>query len=159
MDDASEDRPEVPAKDDGLAEDARFADTIASGNEPEEIISSPSDNLPNGTAPTTAEAPSAKAPTQHTTTTAQRLDPATSPITDGTSEQPLTNGVSEEATTEAKKEHTPVPAQHPHAMISDEKMPVMAEPPPIAAVRAAPGMSATSGPLEDFPEGGHEMNP
>lgn len=30
----------------------------------------------------------------------------------------------------------------------------MEEPPPIKTVRAAPGMSATSGPLEDFPEGG-----
>ena len=38
---------------------------------------------------------------------------------------------------------------------SDEKMPTtMEEPPPIKTVRAAPGMSATSGPLEDFPEGG-----
>lgn len=39
--------------------------------------------------------------------------------------------------------------------IPEEKVPVtMEEPPPIKAVRAAPGMSATSGPLEDFPEGG-----
>ena len=38
---------------------------------------------------------------------------------------------------------------------TEEKVPVtMEEPPPIKAVRAAPGMSATSGPLEDFPEGG-----
>ena len=34
----------------------------------------------------------------------------------------------------------------------DEKMPVMAEEPPeIKAKAAAPGMSATSGPLDDFP--------
>lgn len=38
---------------------------------------------------------------------------------------------------------------------SDEKAPTTGEePPPIKTVRAAPGMSATSGPLEDFPEGG-----
>ncbi|KAK3698969.1 hypothetical protein LTR37_016660 [Vermiconidia calcicola] len=38
---------------------------------------------------------------------------------------------------------------------SEEKVAVtMEEPPPIKTVRAAPGMSATSGPLEDFPEGG-----
>lgn len=35
----------------------------------------------------------------------------------------------------------------------EDKIPVMSEPPPIKAVEAAPGMSATSGPLEDFPEG------
>ena len=39
---------------------------------------------------------------------------------------------------------------------AEEKVPLtMEEPPPIKAVRAAPGMSATSGPLEDFPEGGY----
>ena len=39
--------------------------------------------------------------------------------------------------------------------IPEEKVPVnLEEPPPIKAVRAVPGMSATSGPLEDFPEGG-----
>ncbi|EMC99576.1 hypothetical protein BAUCODRAFT_144978 [Baudoinia panamericana UAMH 10762] len=37
----------------------------------------------------------------------------------------------------------------------EDKIPVMHEPPPIRAVRAAPGMSATSGPLEDFPEGSY----
>jgi hypothetical protein len=38
------------------------------------------------------------------------------------------------------------------ARILDEKMPVMAEEPPeIKAKAAAPGMSATSGPLDDFP--------
>lgn len=36
-----------------------------------------------------------------------------------------------------------------------EKVAVMQdEPPPIKPLKAAPGMSATSGPLEDFPEGG-----
>jgi hypothetical protein len=38
------------------------------------------------------------------------------------------------------------------AAVVDEKMPVMAEEPPeIKAKAAAPGMSATSGPLDDFP--------
>lgn len=40
---------------------------------------------------------------------------------------------------------------------SDEKMPAVEEPPTIKTVRAAPGMSATSGPLEDFPEGGDTL--
>ena len=41
---------------------------------------------------------------------------------------------------------------------SEEKVAVlMDEPPPIKAARSAPGMSATSGPLEDFPEGGFHI--
>jgi hypothetical protein len=37
-------------------------------------------------------------------------------------------------------------------VVVDEKMPVMAEEPPeIKTKAAAPGMSATSGPLDDFP--------
>lgn len=35
---------------------------------------------------------------------------------------------------------------------SDEKIPVMSEPPTVAPVKVAPGMVATSGPLEDYPE-------
>lgn len=35
----------------------------------------------------------------------------------------------------------------------DGKVPVSSEPPPLKATKPAPGMSATSGPLEDFPEG------
>ncbi|KAJ9627058.1 hypothetical protein H2203_003519 [Taxawa tesnikishii (nom. ined.)] len=37
---------------------------------------------------------------------------------------------------------------------SDEKIPVMSEPPVVKPINAAPGMSATSGPLEDYPEYG-----
>lgn len=44
-------------------------------------------------------------------------------------------------------------AHQVNARYDDDKIPVMSEPPTIKAVRAAPGMSATSGPLEDFPEG------
>ncbi|KAK3074140.1 hypothetical protein LTR53_003670 [Teratosphaeriaceae sp. CCFEE 6253] len=44
---------------------------------------------------------------------------------------------------------------HSNSAHFEDKIPVTdEEPPPIRAVRAAPGMSATSGPLEDFPEGG-----
>ncbi|KAK4539939.1 hypothetical protein LTR36_009981 [Oleoguttula mirabilis] len=48
------------------------------------------------------------------------------------------------------------PSQQPIARMDDsDKILVdeFDEPPPIKAVRAAPGMSATSGPLEDFPDG------
>jgi len=50
----------------------------------------------------------------------------------------------------------PAPSPPPSSIIhfDDGMIPVLVEPPPIKAVRAAPGMSATSGPLEDFPEGG-----
>lgn len=51
-------------------------------------------------------------------------------------------------------EARPTPAPN-GTVFSDEKVAVLSEePPPIQAVRALPGMSATSGPLEDFPEGG-----
>ena len=39
----------------------------------------------------------------------------------------------------------------------EEKVAVLGEePPPIQPLKTAPGMSATSGPLEDFPEGGYQ---
>ncbi|TKA79583.1 hypothetical protein B0A55_03374 [Friedmanniomyces simplex] len=52
--------------------------------------------------------------------------------------------------------HTDSTSLRNHADLED-KIPVNAEEPPpmVKAVRAAPGMSATSGPLEDFPEGGN----
>jgi hypothetical protein len=56
----------------------------------------------------------------------------------------------------APKTELPPPAkvssESSRAAVVDEKMPVMAEEPPeIKAKAAAPGMSATSGPLDDFP--------
>ncbi|KAK4507673.1 hypothetical protein PRZ48_001408 [Zasmidium cellare] len=42
------------------------------------------------------------------------------------------------------------------ANAAEEKVPVHEEPPPVKALPSAPGMSATSGPLEDFPEGDHQ---
>jgi hypothetical protein len=45
-----------------------------------------------------------------------------------------------------------VSSESSRAAVVDEKMPVMAEEPPeIKTKAAAPGMSATSGPLDDFP--------
>jgi hypothetical protein len=61
------------------------------------------------------------------------------------------------APTTAATAPTPTTETQPAAKTSsesarDEKMPVMAEEPPvIKAKAAAPGMSATSGPLDDFP--------
>lgn len=63
------------------------------------------------------------------------------------------------ATTPATAATAPIPASEsqPATKTSlesarDEKMPVMAEEPPeIKAKAATPGMSATSGPLDDFP--------
>jgi hypothetical protein len=61
------------------------------------------------------------------------------------------------ATATAATAPTPATETQPAAKTSsesarDEKMPVMAEEPPeIKAKAAAPGMSATSGPLDDFP--------
>ena len=74
----------------------------------------------------------------------ENIPPTTTTATDDT---PVTNG-----TTTATEEHTSEEQQPTDT--TQEKVPKMEEPPPIKAVRAAPGMSATSGPLEDFPEGG-----
>lgn len=70
-----------------------------------------------------------------------------SPMTNGTPTSATTN-TEQSTTNSAPVEHTSNPSSY------DEKIPVtMEEPPPIKEVRAMPGMSATSGPLEDFPEG------
>ena len=72
----------------------------------------------------------------------------------GAEDKPLTNGTT-------PTEHQPLaanadaPPEKPTVAIPEEKVAItMEEPPPIKNVRTAPGMSATSGPLEDFPEGG-----
>ena len=65
----------------------------------------------------------------------------------------------ESTTASATAATAPTPASETQAATKtslesarDEKMPVMAEEPPeIKAKAAAPGMSATSGPLDDFP--------
>lgn len=48
---------------------------------------------------------------------------------------------------------TKEPAPTPKAGAEAEKLPVLAQPPVVQPTQGAPGMSATSGPLEDFPEG------
>ena len=71
----------------------------------------------------------------------------TAPTTDD-QQAPATNGADPAAA-------TPTPSQPAHDPASEEKVAVtMEEPPPIRNVLTAPGMSATSGPLEEFPEGG-----
>lgn len=92
----------------------------------------------------------------HQTLTTQRLSPALAPTDDENAKPngmaPVTNETAPAA----------LPAQssqtaHVTAATVDEKIPVMAEAPPeVKPVRAAPGMSATSGPLQDFPEYGTE---
>ncbi|KAK5166821.1 uncharacterized protein LTR77_007550 [Saxophila tyrrhenica] len=71
---------------------------------------------------------------------------------------PAKENVPPPTTTQQQPTPNGTPAQ-PHDTLnrtssSEEKVAItMEEPPPIRAVRAAPGMSATSGPLEEFPEG------
>ncbi|KAK4958241.1 hypothetical protein LTR10_004667 [Elasticomyces elasticus] len=62
-----------------------------------------------------------------------------------------------EKTETAHHDQTSPQATSPQSIAAfEDKIPVTAEePPPIKTVKAAPGMSATSGPLEDFPEGGN----
>jgi hypothetical protein len=72
----------------------------------------------------------------------------TDTITTSTAEQP-TKDLPPTPPTEEEQ-----PLQH--TVSSEEKVAVtMEEPPPIKTGRTAPGMSATSGPLEEFPEGGY----
>jgi hypothetical protein len=81
---------------------------------------------------------------------------------------PSTTAATTEATTsseQATSNETAAPtqtdqlAQQPTNASTEEKVAVtMEEPPPIKDVKAAPGMSATSGPLEEFPEGGYATN-
>ena len=87
----------------------------------------------------------------HTTLAAQRLDPATASAKDNTIHNGAVSNISNPPAVDTKAA--------PHPMVADfndggDKILVGSEePPPIKPLRAAPGMSATSGPLEDFPEG------
>ncbi|OQO11200.1 hypothetical protein B0A48_05456 [Cryoendolithus antarcticus] len=127
----SEEKPLPPPKNDIVAEDVRSAPPIA---------------------------PAAEAsPVTHQTQTAQRLNPAFAPIDD---ENARPNGIAP-VSSEIPPDLTESTPQATSAKpdILDEKMPVMAEEPPeVKPVAAKPGMSATSGPLEDFPEGGAEKD-
>ena len=91
----------------------------------------------------------------HTTSTGEPLGQVDRALTK--KENVLPNGSAYEQERPTEKVATPVDSattQSPLAKFDDGKIVVNDEPPPIQAVRAAPGMSATSGPLEDFPEGG-----
>ncbi|KAI7009015.1 hypothetical protein KC362_g17394, partial [Hortaea werneckii] len=94
----------------------------------------------------------------HLTTTGEKLDPAASTIA-AQHESGTANGNPTASTSNATPDIPSNPAVEPRSVPPqarhdfEDKIPVMAEPPPIRTVKAAPGMSATSGPLEDFPEG------
>ncbi|KAK5129190.1 hypothetical protein LTR08_003764 [Meristemomyces frigidus] len=85
----------------------------------------------------------------HITSTAERLNPATA--------MGKENAVPNDALSDASEPLAldTVAAQQRITRLDDSDKIVVGteEPPPIKAVKAAPGMSATSGPLEDFPEG------
>ena len=63
-------------------------------------------------------------------------------------DKPTTNG------TPATEQTNTLNHIETHAQPEEKVAVTTEEPPPIKPVKAAPGMSATSGPLEDFPEGG-----
>ncbi|GAB1725499.1 hypothetical protein NU195Hw_g1907t1 [Hortaea werneckii] len=94
----------------------------------------------------------------HMTTTGEKLDPASS-TTAAQHESGSANGNPFTSKPNGTPEIPSNPAVEPKSVQPqarhdfEDKIPVMAEPPPIRTVKAAPGMSATSGPLEDFPEG------
>jgi hypothetical protein len=83
------------------------------------------------------------------------MDPAPAPPAnenippiETTTDQITANGTT--ATTEPTEQKSPIPDS-----AAEEKVAVdQEEPPPIRTGPTAPGMSATSGPLEEFPEGG-----
>jgi hypothetical protein len=90
-------------------------------------------------APLTSQ-PTASEPVSATSenTKPSAIAPATAPATAATAPTPITE--------------TQPAAKTSFESARDEKMPVMAEEPPeIKTKAAAPGMSATSGPLDDFP--------
>lgn len=101
----------------------------------------------------------------HITSTGQRLDPAASNAKENAQPNAQQNGGTNSAseskavpavnTEAAAPAPAPAPSQPIARMDDSDKILVdeVDEPPPIKAVRAAPGMSATSGPLEDFPDG------
>lgn len=92
----------------------------------------------------------------HLTSTGERLDPATADAKENARPNGTAVEIPKIATNHAIADTTIPPLQHsPKPRFDDaDKIPVISEePPPIKAVRVAPGMSATSGPLEDFPEG------
>ena len=86
----------------------------------------------------------------HITSTAQRLDPATAVTKETTAPTHVVSGVSRTPALVTDATSHPKPSFEDGG---DKILVASEEPPPIKAVRAAPGMSATSGPLEDFPEG------
>lgn len=93
-----------------------------------------------------------EAPLHFRTTTGQPL-PATSENAKPSETAPTTtNAPATAATAPTPASETKPAAKTSFESARDEKMPVMAEEPPeIKAKAAAPGMSATSGPLDDFP--------
>ena len=75
-----------------------------------------------------------------------------------TSEQPTNDETTQPHALTTSTEDKPVPNGTPAPAPSEptaEKVSIIHdEPPPLKPAKPAPGMSATSGPLEDFPEGG-----
>lgn len=90
-------------------------------------------------------------PSSTTTPAAPPVQPITQP-TDTLSAAPpsTTDQASNKANGTASSADLPTPA------VTDEKVPVL-EQPVSSSKPAAPGMTATSGPLEDYPEGGHVL--
>lgn len=108
----------------------------------------------------------APAAPSHPTITAQKLDPAVAankenlqPNPESTASEGLPTDAPPAATPQQLQPATPTsptPVQEPR---DDDKMLVTEEPPPpIVVPKVAPGMSATSGPLDDFPEGGYTQD-
>ncbi|KAK6441579.1 hypothetical protein LTR95_002199 [Oleoguttula sp. CCFEE 5521] len=144
----SEEKPLPPPKNDAVAEEVRSAQPI--GTEYKLSIVRQDTNGP--IVPTTEASPVA-----HQTQTAQRLNPALAPTDDEKAKPDGIAPVSSETQPALTKSSPQTTTAKPD--ILDEKMPVMAEEPPeVKPVAAKPGMSATSGPLEDFPEGGAEKD-
>jgi hypothetical protein len=174
-----EERPRPMAKHDGAADDFTSGECAGSEVRRESVA-----NLYDATVSSNTSGH-----TKHTTAITRQLDPAIAHTGDENTKPKLStltmpDGQTSPLSDEAEREGTGQPngtildpphseattsaaAPPPHyatdalpASISDEKMPVMVEEPPhIQPVKTALGMSATSGPLEDYdyPEGGVEM--
>ena len=98
-------------------------------------------------------------PAQHTIYAADE-EPNTTATSTGDKSAPATASPAASApngtpTPEPASDQPASPEEKAAPTSPEEKVSVMHdEPPPIKPAKPAPGMSATSGPLEDFPEGG-----
>ncbi|KAL1297817.1 hypothetical protein AAFC00_006346 [Neodothiora populina] len=117
---------------------------LADSREPQSV------EEPSSDGPAEQEEPEQQEQSDHLPTSSRDLPAADSQPKDETD----TADIDAQAASLAQHEephHANEAARRAPAVFHDEKIPVMAEPPQVRQISIAPGMVATSGPLEDFP--------